>query len=112
MELAETFSAMALESVPSAPSSSGGAWKPALLNKEDVMESSVFKLGEKRGEQKGEQKTIVRQYEKRLGRSLTADEHATLIARIDTLGVDRVDDVMFELSAEALALWLHNPDVK
>ena len=76
------------------------------------MESSVFKLGEQRGEQRGEQKTIVRFYEKRLGRALTADERATLIERISTLGFDRVDDVIFGLSSEALAAWLHNPEAK
>jgi hypothetical protein len=84
----------------------------SLLTEEDVMESSVFKLGEQRGEQRGEQKTIVRLYEKRLGRSLTANERATLIERLDSLGFDRVDDVMFGLSSEALAAWLNDPAAK
>jgi hypothetical protein len=86
----------------------------ALLKEEEVMESSVFELGKQRGEQtgelRGEQKTLVRLYQKRLGRSLTDVERATLIERIGALGFDRVDEVILGLSSDALAAWLLDPD--
>jgi hypothetical protein len=86
----------------------------ALLTQEDVMESSVYKMGKQdgkqEGEQRGEQKTLVRQYEKRLGRPLTDQERATLAQRLAKLGGDRLDDVLFGLSPEAIAAWLGRAD--
>jgi hypothetical protein len=83
------------------------------LDPEDVMQSSVYQLGrqqgEQQGEQRGEQKTLARHYEKRLGRALTAEERATLVQRLGTLGADRLDDVLFGLSPEAIAAWLGDP---
>jgi hypothetical protein len=69
------------------------------------MQSSVYQLGR----QQGEQRTLARQYEKRLGRPLTAQERATLVQRLGTLGADRLDDVLFGLSPEAIAAWLGDP---
>lgn len=69
------------------------------------MQSSVFEMGE----QRGQQEVFARQYGKRLGRPLTADERATLVQRLGTLGADRLDDVLFGLSPEALAAWLGDP---
>jgi hypothetical protein len=74
------------------------------------MERSAFELGKLRGELRGQQMARVEFYEKRLGRSLTDVERATLINRIDALGFARVDDVILGLSSDALAAWLHDPD--
>jgi hypothetical protein len=89
----------------------------ALLTEEEVMQSSVFKMGELRGEQRGRQEgelrgrqeDFARQYGKRLGRPLTAEERATLVQRLGTLGADRLDDVLFGLAPEAIAAWLGDP---
>ena len=81
-----------------------------LVKVEDVMQSSVYQMGWQEGEQQGEQKTLVRHYEKRLGRPLTAEERATLGQRLATLGADRLDDVLFGLSPEAIAAWLGDPN--
>ncbi len=77
----------------------------ALLTEEDVMQSSVFKMGE----QRGRQENFARQYGKRLGRPLTAAERATLVQRLGTLGAERLDDVLFGLTPEAIAAWLEDP---
>jgi hypothetical protein len=81
----------------------------ALLTEEEVMQSSVFKMGELRGELRGRQEDFARQYGKRLGRPLTAEERATLVQRLGTLGADRLDDVLFGLAPEAIAAWLGDP---
>ena len=88
------------------------------LGEEVVMESWVFKkgkeqgmqLGKEQGEQQGEQRAVVRLFEKRLGRPLDEGEKATLLRRLSVLGYDRVVDVRDELSPEALAAWLANPE--
>jgi hypothetical protein len=77
----------------------------ALLKEEDVMQSSVFQLGA----QRKEQTMLVRLFEKRIGRPLDEGEKATLLQRLGALGSDRVIDVRDELSPEALASWLANP---
>jgi len=77
----------------------------ALLNEEDVMQSSVFQLGA----QRNQQKTVVRLFEKRLGRPLDEGEKATLLQRLDALGYDRMLDLPLELPPESLASWLTNP---
>jgi len=51
-------------------------------------------------------------FTRRLGRTLTEGETATLSQRIETLGVDRLDDVLFDLSPDALAAWLANPKAR
>jgi hypothetical protein len=76
-----------------------------LVKVEDVMESSVYKMGR----QQGQREDFARQYGKRLGRSLSAEERATLAQRLATLGADRLDDVLFGLSPEAITAWLGDP---
>lgn len=53
---------------------------------------------------------VVHQFERRLGRPLTEDEHAILRERLRRLGANRVGDVVLDLSAEALGAWLADPD--
>lgn len=49
-------------------------------------------------------------FARRLGRPLTAPEQATVRARLDVLGADRVGDVALDLTPEALTAWLDDPD--
>jgi hypothetical protein len=78
----------------------------ALLKQEDVMQSSVDKMGK----QEGVQTTMVSHFAKRLGRPLTDEERVTLAERLAKLGGDRLDDVLFGLSPEAIAAWLGRAD--
>ena len=96
----------------------------ALLPEEIVMESWVFQQGVEKGIErgiergiekgieKGIKKDVTRLVERRLRRPLSEQEQATLVGRIDTLGVDRIHDVLFELPAEALAPWLADPNAR
>jgi hypothetical protein len=77
----------------------------SLLPEEIVMESWVYL----QGVEKGVKKDVTRLFERRLKRSLSEQEQVMLARRIDTLGVDRIHDVLFELPAEALAPWLADP---
>ena len=63
------------------------------------------KLGEKRGLQRGLAPTI-RLFERRLGRPLAKSEQRMLHVRLDTLGPDRLADVVLDLSPEELTAWL------
>ena len=68
--------------------------------------------GEQRGERKGEQKGIQpleHLFARRLGRALSAEERATLRARLDTVGPARLGDVVLDLDTAALAAWLADP---
>jgi hypothetical protein len=53
---------------------------------------------------------LLHQFERRLGRALTPEEHHGLRERFDRLGSTRLGDVVLDLSAEALAAWLADPD--
>lgn len=55
---------------------------------------------------------LVRQFERRLGRALTADERATLRARLATHGPERLGDVVLDLAPDALAAWLADIDAR
>ncbi len=45
-------------------------------------------------------------FERKLGRSLTTTERETLAARVHDLGAERVGDLLLDLSAQDLAVWL------
>jgi hypothetical protein len=51
-------------------------------------------------------------FERRLGRRLDAAEQALLQRRLATLGADRLGDVVLDLDAGALAVWLADPDAR
>jgi hypothetical protein len=80
------------------------------LNEEVVMQSWVFRQGVEKGRQEERQEGLVRQFERRLGRKLADDERATLVKRLGALGPDRLDDVVLDLSTDALAAWLADPN--
>ena len=85
----------------------------SVLTEEDVMQSSVFQMGERRGELKGKLEgkveSAVRRYERRIQRPLTDDERDALAQRAGKLGGDRVLDAVLDLPLEALAAWLSDP---
>lgn len=53
-----------------------------------------------------------RHVERRLGRPLVDVEREAVTARFHALGPERLDDVVFELDAPALAAWLTDPDAR
>jgi hypothetical protein len=75
-------------------------------------EQETLEKGRLDGIEKGIEKALApleRQFSRRLGRSLTPQEHATLVRRLDTHGADRLGDVVLDLSATQLAVWLEDP---
>jgi hypothetical protein len=50
--------------------------------------------------------------ERRLGRRLREDERARLRERTETLGPDRLGDLVLDLSADELAVWLADPNAR
>jgi len=48
-------------------------------------------------------------FARRLGRTLTPPEQATLLARLRTHGPDRLGDVVLDLSPDELAAWITDP---
>jgi hypothetical protein len=67
--------------------------------------------GETRGVSRGLQ-PLQHQFARRLGRPLTEGETATLLARFDTVGPDRLGDVVLDLTPDALAAWLTDPEAR
>src|SRR4051812_8541054 len=58
----------------------------------------------------GEQ--LVHLFELKLGRRLDSDEHRVLHERLARLGSDRLDEVVIDLDAAALAAWLADADAQ
>jgi len=87
-------------------------WEQALLRQG---RRKGRKEGELRGELKGVQKglqPLLRQFARRLGRDLTEPERAEVLARFDTVGADRLGDVVLDLSPAELAAWLGDPQAR
>jgi len=97
----------------------------SLLPRELVMQNWIYKEGMEKGEEKGREEglkqglkqgvekgleqglqPLVRLFERRLARSLTPAERATLTERLREQGPERVGDVVLDLSPEDLATWL------
>ena len=68
--------------------------------------------GETRGVYRGLQQGLQHLFARRLGRPLTEAETATLLTRFDTVGPDRLGDVVLDLTPDALAHWLTDPDAR
>jgi hypothetical protein len=64
------------------------------------------------GMREGQLRTLARQLEKRLGRAPSELERAAMGERLERLGDDRLDEVLFSLSAGALAAWLADPNAR
>ncbi|MGK4001401.1 hypothetical protein WMF31_02165 [Sorangium sp. So ce1036] len=71
-----------------------------------------LKEGLAEGLKEGQIRALARQFEKKLGRPLSGAERSVLAERFDRLGLDRLDDVRLELSADALAAWLAEPTAR
>lgn len=84
--------------------------KELLVHGQKVIDAfdAIENKGWKRGREQGLQ-PLVHQLTRRLGRPLTDRERATVVRRLDTLGPDRLGDVVLDLDAAALATWLANP---
>ncbi len=81
---------------------------------EDAVDKSIQK-GVEQGRDEGLRAGLLplqRLVARRLGRPLTAAESAMLLARVDTVGPDRLGDVVLDLSPEALGAWLADPDAR
>ncbi len=70
----------------------------------------VYEMGYELGLRKGEQRILMMLYEERMGRSLHEGERAVLIRRMEKLGRDRLLKAPYELSGDALAAWLGDPN--
>ena len=68
--------------------------------------------GETRGVYRGLQQGLQHLFARRLGRPLTEAETATLLTRFDTVGPDRLGDVVLDLTPDALGAWLSDPDAR
>ncbi len=83
-------------------------WEQALLRQ-------GRRKGRKEGELKGVQKglqPLLRLFARRLGRDLTEPERAEVLVRFDTVGADRLGDVVLDLSPAELAAWLSDPQAR
>jgi len=76
--------------------------------REDLIEQGIEK-GIEKGIEQGLM-PLLHQFERRLGRALTPEEHRALRDRFDGLGGSRLGDVVLDLPAAALAAWLADPD--
>lgn len=92
-----------------------------LIPLEVVMQSWVFRQGIAKGIEQGIEKGIekgvmegmalvVRQFERKLGRSLREDEHAVLRTRLSSLGGARLGDLALDMNGDELGRWLVTPD--
>ncbi len=48
--------------------------------------------------------------DRKLGHALSKEEQATLLVRLDKLGADRLVDVVLDMPADELAVWLASAD--
>ena len=81
----------------------------------DELKAEAAKEGVKKGVRKGVKKglaPLARQFARRLGRALTADELRTLTQRLDSHGPDRLGDVVLDLTPKQLAAWIDDPAAK
>lgn len=61
---------------------------------------------------KGIERAVTHLAERRLGRALQEAEQAMLAKHFDRLGAERVEDVVFSFSADALSAWLSDPSAR
>jgi hypothetical protein len=74
-------------------------------NLEPIIIEDLVKFGEDRGVER----VYERQFSRRLKRPLSAPEREILQRRIDTLGVDRIDELVLMWRRSALESWLADP---
>ncbi|WP_437485743.1 hypothetical protein WME75_01720 [Sorangium sp. So ce1014] len=76
----------------------------------DEARKEALQEGIKEGLKEGQIRAVAEMFQKKLGRPLAEAEHPVLTARFERLGLSRLDDVRLELSADALAAWLADPE--
>ena len=54
--------------------------------------------------------TVIRLFERKLARALTAEERGRLNVRLATVGADRLGDLVLDLDGDQLAAWLGDHD--
>jgi|GEM_PF-6385916 len=72
---------------------------------EPVIIEDLVKIGEDRGRID----QYARWFARSIGRPLNDRERETLRGRFDVLGIDRIDEVYFNSTGDALAAWLSDP---
>ena len=82
---------------------------------ETMTAAEIYELFDEYDRQKRERRETVthllaRLFSQKLGRDLTEDEQRTLRRRIETLGSERVGDVVLAFDRDALGAWLARPD--
>lgn len=78
----------------------------------DYLKRTNYRRGLRKGMREGMREGIaplLRLFARRVGRELTDQEHAVVVARLATLGADRLGDVVLDLPATELAAWLADP---
>ncbi len=75
----------------------------------DAVRSEGIEQGVEQGIEQGIERALGHQFERKLGRTLAADERATLRARLTALGPERLGDVVLDLDGVALLAWLVDP---
>ncbi len=77
-------------------------------NLEPVIIEDLVKYGEHRARRD----IYAQQFAQRLERALTEREKATLLQRIETLGVNRINEMVWNSNPDALVAWLANPKAR
>ncbi len=78
----------------------------------ESLQRSALRKGMKKGIEKGISLGLApleRQFARRLGRPLSSTEQTTLLTRLQSVGPERLGDVVLDLDASALAAWLVDP---
>ena len=90
-----------------------------MLAKHPEVSQKLIKKGIKKGLKKGHEQGIEKglqplahQFERRIGRPLTEEEHHSLHERLQKLGPDRLGDVVLDLDKDALVAWLSDPNAR
>lgn len=74
----------------------------------DYLKRTNYRRGMREGMREGIA-PLLRQFSRRIGRELSEDERAVVIARLDSHGADRLGDFVLDLSPAELAAWLADP---
>ncbi|MFO0610137.1 MAG: hypothetical protein U0324_43660 [Polyangiales bacterium] len=82
-----------------------------LLAEAEVEKQRYLDEGRRLGRAEG-LRPILHLLERRLARPLTDAEHTRLAARFDLVGPERLGDVVFDLTPDALAAWLADPNAR
>jgi hypothetical protein len=80
-----------------------------ILDMNPDMRDKLIREGLEEGIERGIERTVTHMAKRRLGRPLQQAEQAMLAAHLERLGAERVEDVVFSFSTDALAAWLADP---